>query len=93
MAGRRTSQSGSGDLRPWVCLALMAGALTLRTLNRSQVDALGAAVRETVWAGQDHRQAVAAAGRAVLGEQDNAILVFGRALLETGMKMGEAMLT
>ena len=72
---------------------LLTGALWLRASGDPAVTALRETVWEVVTRNADYTEAVAVAGRALIGEQDNVLLVFGEKLLGAGRVLGKAMLS
>ena len=80
-------------MKPVILFLVLAAAFWLRATDAPVAAALRETVREVVGQNQDARAVVQVFGLAAAGEQDNALLVFGRELLDSGRIMGQEMLT
>ena len=80
-------------MKPVILLLVLAAAFWLRASNAPVATALRETVREVVGQREELQQVVQVFGRAAAGEAENALLVFGRDLLDSGRIIGEEMLT
>ena len=91
---RRNSASGSAaGGRLVLFLLAMTAAYFFRASGAPFVSALRDSVREVMLGDLDYREAVAVAGRALAGEPENAVLVWGGKILDAGKKIGETILS